>query len=486
MNLWKSCTALFQPAPRLRSRRWADTSPFGFYAAEVLEQRTLLSQMNGNVAVTIKGGNVTIQDSDNGNHSIQVERSGGNLIFTGFGSTLTIGNGPAGSTQTVALASVTSLTINTGTGHDIFGVRGLTISGALIVNGNSSGSIDFSVDTGNLSAATIGSIGLNLGRESATISVAGAFGGTLTVNGPVQIRQAGPASCTAIFQAVAGTLHLKSNVLYSDSGTGAESVQFFPAEHGTLEIDGSITANMGNGSAGFAISSPDQFNSGTVTINGAVTVTAGMQALSFSITGAVTIAGSISVMSGAGNDAVLITSTAVSIPTIGGSINVALGNGQNSFTLISAIPHLRVPVNGSLTVTSGAGPDSFEVSDALVKGPVTLSTGNSPAGHPDRLAINGSEFDEAVFVSMPGAGADVELETDLNFLLPTDFKGNATFSLTGPSAIIDAGQSGKTAIVIFESMLQATGGMPFGTLHVFGGVSLDPAKRKLTRFNLVS
>jgi hypothetical protein len=78
------------------------------------------------------------------------------------------------------------------------------------------------------------------------------------------------------------------------------------------------------------------------------------------------------------------------------------------------------------------------------------------------------------------------LATIAGFELPTDFKGNATFSLTGPGAVINAGQAGKTGILIFESMLQATGGTPFGTLHVFGGVTVDPAKRKLTRFNLVS
>src|SRR5437868_6579831 len=80
--------------------------------------------------VTIRGGNITIQDSDNG----------------------------------------------------------ISLSGALVLNGNTTGSVSLNVDTAESQTVTIGSMAANLGRGSGTVSVAGVNGGTLTVNGPVQIR----------------------------------------------------------------------------------------------------------------------------------------------------------------------------------------------------------------------------------------------------------------------------------------------------------
>jgi hypothetical protein len=428
MNPWKS---LFCPSRRRLRRRPREFSVIESLAAQVLEVRQLLAAVP-NVTLTTAaasggGTDVTLSSSDINNPNVTITRSGNFVVFTGAnGTQITYtNNGTTGTTQTIAIATVASLTINLGTGADSFTVAGLAVTGNMTINGQSSGSANMAINAAATDITIGGSINANFGSEEVAFSVFGSFnpgnggGGNLTVNGAVNVTEAGSGNKQVNLagppanNSSGGLLTVKGAVSVTDSGNGTSG----------LRIDDGVTIG-GNVS----------FDNSANTVNG---------------------------------DTVQIfsNSNAFGVTSIGGTLNLALSNAvYNGDTVLIQGFGSKLAVTGAVTIAGNAGADTIQFLNDLFKSTVSVNAGGSPSFSPDTVVIQGSQFNAAANVTMSGAYAQLGLGTDSNFG-PTTFNGNFTASMTGASAsaFLSNGTSSSSE-VIFNSAARFTGGSPAGTL----------------------
>jgi hypothetical protein len=365
-SLWNS---LF-PSPRLRRRRQpARDGYFGFVAAEVLEYRELLSAANPAVTLAVQGSDITLTSTDINNPTVTVTRSGGNVVVTGANGTLITLGSNAATVQSVAIASVNNLTIGLGTGNDTFTITGLSVAGNLTINGQSSGVANITINAGTPNVVIGGSIQANLGSEAATFGLFGSIngGGSMTVNGSVNINEAGGVN--------------KQINLYGPPANNPTG--------GKLIITGSVNVlDTGNGQSGLRIDDGATIGGNVSFDNSANTVNVD-------------------------NVQMFSNSNSFGTTSIAGSLTLALSRAASgaNFVQIQGFG-TSLAVTGAASITSGGGADTIQLLNDWFKSTAKIVTGTSPSVSQNLLTIDGSRFDGATTVVMSGANSELDLGTN--------------------------------------------------------------------------
>jgi len=473
---WKS---FFRTSNNKLRRQRHGRDGYGAYAAEVLEHRALLS--NVNVAVSATGA-VSLQSTDAADHTVLITRSGANVVITGSnGTTL---NGSVNTQESIALATVNSLSIRTAAGvHDSFTIQDLNVAGAVTLTGGTSGTADLDVRAHD-SVMTIGSINANFNKENANFTL-NANGIGLTVNGLVNVHALGTASLNAELEGtvnggVGGALHIGSTVNVHTTGTGASSLDVRGEGAGTsVQIDGGLTGHLGKGPDSFTIRGD---GGGTVRVNGAAILTGANLTDTFDVEGGVRFVGAATFHSGAANDTVTIHGTAgVIAPEFDSSLKLILGGGVNTVDIDSLGAPGQITVNGALSIAA-TGSLNAKIRDNLLRSSLTVKAGASAAS---TLNIDGTEVDGDTNATIKGAGSVVNAATDAGDSNPTHFKGKVTLHMSGASAVVNLSNSNLGTPLIFDTNVTLIGGTPVGTLHLLGVTSINTSLEKLVRFNIV-
>src|SRR5579863_5603450 len=279
LRLWKSLIG----SPRHRLRRLpANETYLGAVPAEVLEHRALLSSaVVPNVTMTVLGNDITLTSTDINNPTITVTRAGGLVVVTGTNGTLITLGSKFDIAESAPISSVNNLTVNLGTGNDTVTITGLSVTGNITINGQSSGIANITINAGTPNVVIGGSIQANLGSEAATFGVFGSAngGGSLTVNGSINITEAGagtkqvniygpPANNTT-----GGKLIINGSVGVVDTGNGQSGLRIDDGVTigGNVSFDNS--ANTVNADDVQMYSNSNAF--GTTSIAGALTISLG-------------------------------------------------------------------------------------------------------------------------------------------------------------------------------------------------------------------
>ena len=396
-RLWKS---LFQsPRHRLRRTPARDTC-LGAVAAEVLEHRALLSAAAPAVTLAVQGSDVTLTSTDINNPTITVTRSGNNVMVTGTNGTLITFGSNVAAVQSAAISSVNNLTVGLGTGNDTVTITGLSVAGNITINGQASGIANITINAGAPSVVIGGSIQANLGSEAVTFGLFGSSndGGSLTVNGSVNIAEAG-----------AGNKQVNIYGPPANNPTG-----------GKLIITGGVSVlDTGNGQSGLHIDDG-------VTVGGNV---------SFDNSANTVDADNVQIYS---------NSNAFGTTSIAGSLTLALSRAldQNNAVLIQGFGTSLV-VTGAVSITSGGGADNIQLLNDWFKTTTHIVTGSSPSFSKDLVSFDGSRFDGATTVSMSGPYPELDLGIKLP-VSPTVFKSSLTASLTGAGAAFKLSNAAST------------------------------------------
>ncbi len=397
------------------------------------------------VSLTTQGNNVTLSSTDINNPTVTMTRSGNFVVFTGTGGTQITytNNGSTGTTQSIALAGVGNLTINLGTGFDIFNMSGLSLTGNVTVNGQATGGVNVSVSAGTPNVSIGGSIQANFAGETAVLNVFGSNngGGNLTVDGSVNV---------------------------TEGGSGNKQINLFgpPVNNpngGKLAVKGNVTVlDTGNGKSGFLIDNG-------VTIGGNVSYDNSVN----------TVYGD--------NVQIFSNSNAFGTTSLGGNLALSLSNAiySGDKVVISGTGAL-LPVTGVTTIDTGRGSDLVQILRVLFKNTVTVNTGISPSFSDDTVVAQGSQFNEAVKMTLSGPYAELGLGTVASY--GTDVF-NSTFSamMTGPNASIFISNPNSTSnAVIFNSTANLVGGTPAGTIFIQGLWFIGAGKLTRTNFNFAT
>ncbi|MGE5195133.1 MAG: hypothetical protein ACM3U2_21785, partial [Deltaproteobacteria bacterium] len=449
VNPWKF---LFRPSrPRLR-RRPHDFGAIPSLMAEVLEVRRLLSsaapQVSLTTVATAAGIDVTLASTDIDNPNVTVSRSGNFVVFAGTnGTQITYtNNGSTGTTQTLAIPTVSNLTVNLGTGIDSFTISGLNVVGNIAINGKKSGNADVAIFAAASNVTVGGSILANFGSEAVAFSVFGSFnpgsggGGNMTVNGNVTVNEAGAGNKQVnLFgppanNASGGKLAIRGGVSVVDTGSGQSG----------LRIDDGVTIG-GNVS----------FDNSANTVN----------------------ADTVQIFS---------NSNQFGTTSIGGTLSLALSNSTyNGDTVVMQGFGSLLPVAGAVTIDSNGGGDTIRLLNTWFKNAVTVDGDFNPSFSHDTVIVQGSRFDGAAQVILNGPYAELGLGTDSNFA-PTVFNNTFTASMTGSSAKIFLSNpiSGSNE-VIFNATVHLVGHAPpdVGRLIVQGRFFVGAGKLTLTNFS---
>jgi hypothetical protein len=239
---------------RRRPRRLAPVFP----AAEILEVRSLLS---GNVVAAVNGTALTLT-SDSGDNAVDVFRLNATTVeIDGIGTTI---NGAA--SQTFALSSVSGITVNLGSGFDIYEIFSRSGSPALNIG---AGGVLFQ-----------GAAGGGMGDQLFVVndsSSAMTIGGSVTVQGSTfhsALAHSGSnSSIFNLFTNGSGNLTVLGSVFasQSSSGSGDESNQVDTNGAGNLTVLGSVFASLSSSGSGKEFNDVLTFEPGNLKVFGSVT-----------------------------------------------------------------------------------------------------------------------------------------------------------------------------------------------------------------------
>jgi filamentous hemagglutinin len=436
-HAWKSLFQLHRPCLR---RKKHSESFGGFVAAEILEHRELLSAAAPAVTLAVQLGSLTLTSTDINNPNVTFTRAGNSVIVAGANGTLITFGTTTAAVQVVNLPVLNNLTLNLGTGSDTVTISALGIAGNLTINGQPSGTANIAISAGSANAVVGGSIVANFGGEAATLGVYGSTngGGNLTVNGSVNVTEAG-------------------------SGNKQINIYGPPANNplgGKLTIKGALSVlDTGTGSSGLRIDD------------------------------GVTIGGNVSYDNSAnkvGGDSVVIysNSNAYGMTSIGGTLTLALSQSlyQSNSVLMEGFGN-SMAVTGAVNITGGGGTDNIELANDWFKNTVNINTGSNPSSNPDVVSIDGSRFDGATTVNMSGPFAMLELGTNSTFG-STLFNSTFLASLIGASdTVLLSNATSRFNQVFFLSTATFIGGTPPATLLVQGNYFASPGKLTKVNFN---
>lgn len=403
--------------------------------------RTAPTAVKANVQMTLASGMITLTSTDILNPTFTITRSGSHVVVTGDANTLITYNGVAKASQSVFQQTLAGLTINLGTGINTVTVSGISITGALTINGKATGLATITVNA-TPATATIGSINANLSGTSTTMNVYGSTnnGGNLTINGSVavtessggakQINFAGPLANNP----AGGKLAIKGGISVTDTGMGASG----------LHIDDGVT-----------ITGNVFFDNSANTVNGS----------------------KVEVFS---------NSTVYGVSSIGGTLTTKLAKAGYSGNELTLVGYGTTPltITGITTITSGGGADTITIGNTLFKNKVSVDTGISPTYENDYVKIDGSTFTLATTLASSGYYAVYDIGTDPSYL-PTVFANTFAAYMSGPlAAIYISNPTSASAQVYFNSTITLVGGTPAGTMYIKGLWSANTSRITKTNFTI--
>jgi len=428
-DLWKSLIQASR-SPVRRRRRESALAPW--IAAEVLEHRTLLASPAHDVTLTVVNGDITLKSTDAASHTLTISRSVGNVIFAGGvdGTVITFG-GTDLATQIVAIPTVGKITITTNTGADTYKIQDLSTTGTIAFQGSTTGGpARLDVLSKNADVTIGGAIQTDFGNEEARLVVESIATKTLTVNGAVTFKGVVTGAKEVDMGSLLGTVHLKSGVTFTDSGTFAlDTFDIF----GKIVIDGNVAYSNAKSTSG--------------------------------------------------DDNIKIHDLADGVvPVLNGGLKLSFGKAHNKFSLNSSFDDAPLVINGPVTISSHSGFATAAVERVVFKNKFTISSPVSTAFTGGILNVDGAEFDGAVKITMGGVQVQVNIGTETAFTTPTLFKSAVTLKLPGPHAVVFLSNSNAGPQVTFDSTLSITGGNPQGELFEQGEVSIGAGKLKLKKF----
>lgn len=357
------------------------------------------------------------------NQNIVIDGAGGNDI------TVTGNDGETGTAFTAGLfVNVTKIVLVMGLGDDRVTITDSSLTGNLVFKGGS-GDNDLFVDGVNNSSGTAGaSPGNNtLGNIKITngdgLDFFAIGGGTNVINGSVTINNGLGGSETRANSLVAdvttiggtvtvtnldgadtfrtgGTSATFTGKVIINNGTGGSLTRF--AAPTTTTLIGGISISNGAGNDEFSTFGPT-FTVGTFLVRRNLTISNGTgDSDTIFQAGVNTIHGNLSVTNGAGFDTFDINSVTFQVTGTGSAtVNNGVG-GSDTF-----IDTGNSFVGGKLAVTAKDGEDLVDMSGLTVIGTSSFDLGSGN----DTLATDNSTF--AAFKLTAGAGADlVEIEND--------------------------------------------------------------------------
>ncbi|MBS0263658.1 MAG: hypothetical protein JSS02_17075 [Planctomycetes bacterium] len=392
------------------------------------------------VTVSVQGNNLTVSSTDGYNPSLLITRSGGAIVITGQNGTQVSNGKTVAFQQSVPLATLQNLTILLGSGSETVTISGVSTTGDVVITGQSTGIANVSIAAGSTNTSIGGSVQANLGGEAATISLQGSAngGGTLTVNGSVNISSSGAGAHQVnlygppVNNKTGGKLNIKGSVSVLDAGTGVSGLRIDPG----VAVSGNVLFdNSGN-----------TVSANTVTIS---------------------------------------SNSSASAPTsIAGSLTLALAQGPYvSDRVLMQSTGTSLNVGGNTSITTGPGNDLAVLGNLWFKGAFTLDTGISPSGSNDAVSLDGVKVDGAASITESGDYATLSLGTNSKFN-PTTFNGTLVASLTGASGlvVISNPMSVKNQ-VIFASTAEFIGGTPAGIMQIKGKYYAFRGKFTKVNFN---
>lgn len=408
MNLLNPLTSLtwnslFRRSGRRLRRRANGNAQLARFAAEVLEQRTLLTVSNVNL--TVAAGAITLTASDTNNHSIDVHRVGAtnNVEFDVFSGTQITYLGVIHTTAfTVAIPTVASVTVNLGGGYDTYDIYDLSTLGNIAFKGTTETGANLNVYSSS-SAVTIGgsvifNVGAQTGAGTSYEEVYANSSSNLTVNGGVSVTQSGAeASDFYLNTNGSGKVLVKGNVTTNQSGAGNKYAYIYTEGTGNVTVNGAVsltdsgagyhendiyTDGTGNVKVGMAVTINDTGSGGNydrVYTNAAGSITVGTN-VNFSETA-----------SGGGyEDAYVYTSSAgTGSITVGGSIAINASNSATAYNYNKVYSNSSgsIAVTGSITIkTNNSG------SDYTRNYVYTNSSGNLDVGGSIGITDGGSQL----------------------------------------------------------------------------------------------
>lgn len=335
--------------------------------------------------------------------------------------------------------------------------------------------------TQSLAIASVGKISIttNTGTDiytikelstTGTIALQGAASGTarltveaintdVTIGGDIQANFGNETATLIVTSLVNKTISVNGAVTVKEAGTG-KKVTNLGGTTGTVHLKSAVTiTDSGTGD--------DDFRTfGTVVIDGNVTFS--------------------NAKNQTGKDTITIEDQSDGVvPVLNGALKLSLGGGTNSVTLRSAFDDAPAVVKGPVTITSGNGHTQITGTRVVFQNKFTGKIGkNSAAG--SSMSFNSAEFDAVVLVTMTGTNSNFEVSTNNTFAVDSLFKSAVTLKMTGPTSAVALSHATPAGThVTFESTLSITGGNPAGTLLEEGNISIGAGQLKLKKYNLV-
>lgn len=475
---WKS---LFrQSGRRLRRARSAFT-PVGSIAAEILEERALLS--NSNVALAVSSGAITLTTTDNSGNSAgvavhRVDSTNVEFDLLNGATQITYLSVVHTSSFTVAIPTVASITVNTGAGsNDFFDIYDVNTTGNITVNGKSTGITaatyaDVHIHSETATMTVGGSITANLGSQKTEFEVY-SDGPAMNVTGSIQVTEGGAGTHVNDFygvnnSALGGALTVGGKVVVTASGTGHKTTDFYV----DFDLGGSVLVN-GNATVSDTGTGAETFKfEGGASVNGNLSFS---HAVATGATDDVQIGLHVGdVFSGAGAVVVKGILTINLCSTSNGSGNHVMLGGDGDGSVEGSTTELTV--NSTAILNGGTGADLITIDNVIFRNTVTVDTKTNPAaGAHDTIHINGSEFDLPVTLTMSGRNAEIDI-SDSSGYGQTKFKNSIKATMPGPGDTINLNSAGTG--IAFGSQITITGNLKLfptrsGTLHVFNSGSIS-------------
>jgi hypothetical protein len=249
-----------------------------------------------------------------------------------------------------------NLTANLGAGDNTLDIVSTPVGGNLNYTGLG-GADNIRMSTGEVD----GTLTANMGAAGANSN--GIFAEWANINGAVTYTASGTGDNDLDFSSA--TLAKKFSVT---TGAGDDTVQLNGAN-----ITGNTTLNVGSGAND--VTSADAAGAGGLIESGALSVTGGAGDDTVDLSGA-QVTGNVTTTLGGGDNSFL--STGSTAATFGGNVNfTTTDKGDNQFVIVGG--GNANSIAGGLTVNTGAGDDTVNVT-TNVGGNLSINTGTSPDG----------------------------------------------------------------------------------------------------------